>query len=227
MKFTRMINNIRVCSIRLMKVCKSIEPKQLKSIISRFCRQYDRTKLGICLASGIIIISAALLVGASLQISILSDNQKVGSEQPALQESSGDVVQTQVASRGALDTSRGGQVDRASVNLLAQVIEGEAADESYEGKVAVGAVILNRTESGVFPETIPGVIYERDAFESVTNGQYQRPLSQDSLNAAMDALNGSDPTNGALYFWNPDTATSAWIWSRPIVTQIGRHVFAR
>lgn len=122
--------------------------------------------------------------------------------------------------------SRSEAVDRNHLYVLAQVIEGEAADEPYEGKVAVGAVILNRTESPDFPKTIPGVIYEKDAFESVTNGQYHRQLSDESLKAAMDALNGSDPTGGALYFWNPAKATSKWIWSRPIVTTIGDHVFA-
>lgn len=122
--------------------------------------------------------------------------------------------------------SRSETVDRNHLYVLAQVIEGEAAGEPYEGKVAVGAVILNRTESPDFPKTIPGVIYEKDAFESVTNGQYHRPLSDDSMRAAVDALNGNDPTNGALFFWNPSKATSKWIWSRPIVTTIGDHVFA-
>ncbi len=124
-----------------------------------------------------------------------------------------------------VSVSRSG-VDRRNVYLLAQVIEGEAADEPYKGKVAVGAVIVNRTESGDFPNTIPGVVYETDAFESVSNGQYTRPLSEESLQAAVAALDGQDPTGGCLYFWNPATATSPWVWSRPIVTQIGRHVFA-
>lgn len=122
--------------------------------------------------------------------------------------------------------SRGGETDRYSVYILAQVIEGEAADEPYEGKVAVGAVILNRTKSPDFPHTIPGVINQMDAFESVSNGQYQRPLSEESLNAAVDALNGNDPSGGALYFWNPAKSTSSWVWSRPVIKQIGRHVFA-
>jgi N-acetylmuramoyl-L-alanine amidase len=126
----------------------------------------------------------------------------------------------------SVNVSRSG-VDRESVYLLAQVIEGEAADEPYEGKVAVGAVIVNRTESDDFPNTIPGVVYETYAFESVSNGQYKRPLSEESLQAAVAALDGQDPTGDCLYFWNPATATSPWVWSRPIVTQIGRHVFAR
>lgn len=218
--------------MRLLKVCKSIELEQIKTAVNRVGRQYDRTRLGICLAVCMILLPVVLLLhpGAVLKnIMQPVEEEQVASTLSAPQELSVDEQQpAQSAGRsGGAQTSRGSQVDRTTVNLLAQVIEGEAADEPYQGKVAVGAVILNRTESGQFPRTIPGVIYERHAFESVTNGQYQRPLSQDSMNAAMDALNGVDPTGGALYFWNPVKATSAWVWSRPIVTQIGRHVFAR
>jgi len=123
------------------------------------------------------------------------------------------------ASRGASD----GDV----VSLLARVIEGEAADESYTGKVAVGAVILNRTQSGAFPSSVAGVIYQPHAFESVTNGQYTRPLSDESIRAAQAALSGFDPTNGALFFWNPSKQVNAWVWSRQVLTQIGQHIFAR
>ncbi|MEW5952465.1 MAG: spore cortex-lytic enzyme [Bacillota bacterium] len=112
-----------------------------------------------------------------------------------------------------------------SVNLLARVIEGEAADEPYIGKVAVGAVIMNRVRSPAFPKTLSGVIYQPHAFESVTNGQYNRPLSQDSIRAAQAALNGWDPSGGALFFWNPAKPVSPWIWSRNIINRIGRHVF--
>lgn len=218
--------------MRLFKVCKSIGLEQLKIAVNRVGRQYDRIRLGIFLAVCMILLPAVLLLhpGAVLKnIMQPVEEEQVASTLPAPQELSVDEQQpAQAAGRsGGSQTSRGSQVDRTTVNLLAQVIEGEAADEPYQGKVAVGAVILNRTESGLFPNTIPGVIYERHAFESVTNGQYQRPLSQDSMNAAIDALNGVDPTGGALYFWNPVKATSAWVWSRPIVTQIGRHVFAR
>lgn len=117
--------------------------------------------------------------------------------------------------------------DRSNVYLLARVIEGEAADEPYTGKVGVGAVIVNRTQSGSFPTSLPGVIYQPGAFESVSNGQYTRPVSPDSLRAAQEALSGWDPTGGALFFWNPYKPVSSWIWSRPLSTQIGRHVFAQ
>lgn len=113
-----------------------------------------------------------------------------------------------------------------SVNLLARVIMGEAADEPYVGKVAVGAVILNRTRNSSFPNSLAGVIYQPHAFESVTNGQYNRAITQDAIRAAQEALSGYDPSGGSLFFWNPSKPVSSWIWSRRIVTQIGDHVFA-
>lgn len=119
-----------------------------------------------------------------------------------------------------------GVTDRDSVYLLARVIEGEAANEPFLGKVAVGAVIVNRTQSGSFPNSLAGVIYQPHAFESVTNGQYTRPVSNDSLRAAQEAISGADPTSGAIFFWNPYKPVTPWIWSRQIITQIGRHVFA-
>lgn len=123
--------------------------------------------------------------------------------------------------------SRGAATDRGDITLLARVIEGEAADEPFLGKVAVGAVILNRTKSASFPRTISGVIFQEDAFESIANGQAYRPLTQESIQAAQLAMGGYDPTGGALFFWNPAKPVSPWIWSRNIVTQIGNHVFAR
>lgn len=112
--------------------------------------------------------------------------------------------------------------------LMARVITGEAMGEPYTGQVAVGAVILNRTRHPSFPRTISGVIFEPWAFESVTNGLiWARPPTDSAVRAAGDALNGWDPTYGALYFWNPATAVSPWVWSRQIITQIGKHVFAR
>lgn len=119
-----------------------------------------------------------------------------------------------------------GVTDRGNVYLLARVIEGEAADEPYLGKVAVGAVVVNRTQSGSFPNSLAGVIYQPHAFEAVTNGQYTRPVTEESLRAAREAISGFDPTNGALFFWNPYKPVNPWIWTRPVVKQIGRHVFA-
>lgn len=117
--------------------------------------------------------------------------------------------------------------ERGDITLLARVIEGEAANEPLLGKVAVGAVVLNRTKSASFPRSISGVIFQPQAFESIANGQAYRPLSGESVQAAQMAMNGYDPSGGALFFWNPNKKVSSWVWSRVIVTEIGNHVFAR
>jgi len=111
------------------------------------------------------------------------------------------------------------------VTLLARAIHGEARGEPYIGQVAVGAVILNRVKSPLFPNTIAGVIYQPGAFTAVSDGQINLPPSETSYKAARDALNGWDPTYGALYYWNPATATSKWIWSRQVRLKIGKHWF--
>ncbi|MGE5328846.1 MAG: cell wall hydrolase [Deltaproteobacteria bacterium] len=120
-----------------------------------------------------------------------------------------------------------GKSDMAS--LMARAINGEARGEPYVGQVAVGAVILNRTENAKFPKTVPGVIYQPGAFTAVSDGQINLPISgsTSSYKAARDALNGWDPTGGCIYYFNPSTATSKWIWGRPQVTRIGKHVFAK
>lgn len=111
--------------------------------------------------------------------------------------------------------------------LLARVIMGEATGEPFLGMVAVGAVIVNRTKDPAFPPTIAGVIYDPDAFESVTNGLIWTQNPTDEMYRAAElALNGYDPTYGCTFFWNPYKPVSPWIWTRPIVTQIGNHVFA-
>ena len=109
--------------------------------------------------------------------------------------------------------------------LLARLISAEARGESYEGQVAVGAVVLNRVEHPSFPDTISGVIYQKGAFSCLYDGQFDKPISQSAYSAARDALNGMDPSGGAIYYFNPKTATSKWIWSRPAITTIGNHIF--
>lgn len=115
----------------------------------------------------------------------------------------------------------------SDVQLLARVINGEARGEPYEGQVAVGAVILNRVKSPKFPNTIAGVIYEPGAFTAVSDGQINVAISEGStvVKAARDALNGWDPSGGAIYYFNPATATNKWIWSRPLIKTIGKHRF--
>ena len=109
---------------------------------------------------------------------------------------------------------------------LAAAIHGEARGETYIGKVAVGAVILNRVRHPDFPNTIAGVIYQPLAFTAVADGQINLAPDEESIRAARDALNGWDPTYGAIYYYNPAKATSKWIWSRPVHIVIGKHRFA-
>lgn len=117
----------------------------------------------------------------------------------------------------------------SDLQLLARAINGEARGESYEGQVAVGAVILNRVKHPDFPNTIAGVIYQPGAFTAVSDGQINVPIDENStvFKAAQDAMNGWDPTNGCIYYFNPNTATSSWIWSRTIVKTIGKHNFCK
>ena len=117
----------------------------------------------------------------------------------------------------------------SDVQLLARAINGEARGEPYEGQVAVGAVILNRVKAPNFPNTISGVIYQPGAFTAVSDGQINVALEDEStvVKAARDALNGWDPTGGAIYYFNPDTATNKWIWSRPHIKTIGKHRFCK
>lgn len=117
---------------------------------------------------------------------------------------------------------------RDDTGLLARVVNGEAEAEPYVGKVAVASVILNRVRDPRFPNSLSGVIYQPLAFESVSNGQiWRRPPSAESIRAAQDALNGWDPTYGAVFFWNPSKRVNPWVWSRKIIARIGNHVFAR
>ena len=112
------------------------------------------------------------------------------------------------------------------VELLARLIHGEARGEPYVGMVAVGAVVMNRVRSSHFPNTIAGVIYQSGAFDAVKDGQINLTPNEQSRRAARDALNGWDPTNGCLYYYNPSTATSDWIWTREVRLNIGAHSFA-
>lgn len=109
--------------------------------------------------------------------------------------------------------------------LLARLVHAEARGEPYKGKVAVAAVVLNRVRSSSFPNSIAGVIYQRGAFDAVSDGQINLQPDQESINAARDAMNGWDPSNGCLYYYNPATATSKWMLSRPILLRIGNHSF--
>ena len=111
------------------------------------------------------------------------------------------------------------------VALLARLISAEARGEPYNGQVAVGAVVLNRMKHPSFPNTMSGVIYQHGAFSCMADGQFNQPVADSCYQAARDAMNGWDPSGGAVYYFNPATATSKWIWSRPLLVVIGKHRF--
>ncbi|MDF2530953.1 MAG: spore cortex-lytic enzyme [Clostridia bacterium] len=128
----------------------------------------------------------------------------------------------------AATTASRGTVSRSNeVYTLAQAINGEARGEPYIGQVAVAAVILNRVDDPKFPNSIAGVIYQPGAFTAVADGQMFLTPNDSAYKAARDALNGWDPSGGAMYYYNPAKATSKWIWSRPIIKVIGKHYFCR
>ena len=133
---------------------------------------------------------------------------------------------------GINDKSAGGNYrtynsNNSDLMLLARLINGEARGEPYEGQVAVGAVVLNRTRSPQFPSSVAGVIYQPGAFTATVDGQIDAELEQTSINAARDALNGWDPSGGALYYFNPAKTTNKWICSRPLIKIIGKHRFCQ
>jgi len=125
----------------------------------------------------------------------------------------------------ALGISKTNVYNSADYELLARIISAEARGETYLGQVAVGAVVLNRIEHPSFPDTLSGVVYQNGAFSCLYDGQFYEPISDSAYSAARDAINGLDPSGGAIYYYNPSVATNKWIFSRPVITTIGRHVF--
>ena len=137
--------------------------------------------------------------------------------------------QNTLAAMGITSNSSSGSSSSNSANLdlLARLIYGEARGEPYTGQVAVAAVVLNRVKNSSFPNTISGVIYQSGAFDVVADGQINMTPNSTARKAAQDALNGWDPTYGAIYYFNPNTATNKWIWSRPMTVTIGKHRFCK
>ena len=125
------------------------------------------------------------------------------------------------------NSSSSNSTNSSDLNLLARLVYGEARGEPYTGQVAVAAVVLNRVKSSSFPNTIAGVIYQSGAFDVVSDGQINLTPDSTAKKAAQDALNGWDPTYGAIYYFNPSTATNKWIWSRPMTVTIGNHRFCK
>lgn len=131
-----------------------------------------------------------------------------------------------LAGQSSNSTSAVGGYTSSEVYLLAKTIYAEGRGEPYTGQVAIGAVVLNRVRSSQFPNTIAGVVYQKHAFTAVSDGQINLTPNETAMKAARDAINGWDPTGGAIYYYNPAVATSAWIFDRQTVTVIGKHVFA-
>ena len=118
-----------------------------------------------------------------------------------------------------------GNYSSADYELLARIISAEARGETYLGQVAVGAVVLNRIEHPSFPDTLSGVVYQKGAFSCLNDGQFYEAIADSAYKAATDAINGLDPSGGAIYYYNPVKSTNKWIFSRPIITTIGSHRF--
>ena len=140
----------------------------------------------------------------------------------------GQVGNQTLAALGISPTNSGSSASAAQsgdLDLLARLISAEARGEPYVGQVAVGAVVLNRVNHPSFPNSISGVIYQPGAFSCLDDGQFNEPVAESAYRAAREALNGYDPSYGAIYYFNPATATSKWIWSRPLIVQIGSHRF--
>lgn len=185
--------------------------EQCRKALSRISTLNIKKSLPVCIIAAMFLISGLVWV-----VKAVSKDNAISAES----RQSASALET-----NEVQVSRG-KIDRSDRYLMARVIEGEAADEPLVGKVAVGAVIINRTESGEFPKDVKGVVYQPLAFEAVANGQYTRPVTKESLQAADLAIKGWDPTEGALYYWNPVTARSNWVWQKPITKKIGKHVFA-
>ncbi len=130
-------------------------------------------------------------------------------------------------SKMGISTNSASGSSETDARLLARIINAEARGEPYTGQVAVGAVVLNRVKHSSFPNTIAGVIYQPGAFSALDDGQWNASMYETPYKAAKDALNGWDPTGGAIYYYNPAKTTNTWIYSRPVVCTIGKHKFAK
>ena len=135
------------------------------------------------------------------------------------------IAGTQTLQALGITGDSGSNMGSSDYNLLARVISAEARGEPYNGQVAVGAVIMNRVKHPSFPDTISSVIYQKGAFDCMYDGQINEPVAESAYRAAQEAMNRSDPSGGAIYYYNPATATNSWILSRKIITTIGNHVF--
>lgn len=157
--------------------------------------------------------------GVNQQDQVKQNNQGTQGNQTTKNQNTGNINPT------AVNVPSG--YSQNDINIMAQAVHGEARGEPYVGKVAVAAVILNRVESPTFPNTVSGVIFEPRAFTAVADGQIWLTPNEESKKAVLDAINGWDPTGNAIYYFNPATATSSWIWGRPQIKRIGKHIFCK
>ena len=146
---------------------------------------------------------------------------------PATAKALGMTLSGSASGSSSGSSGSSGSVNSSDLNLLARLVYGEARGEPYKGQVAVAAVVLNRVKSASFPNSIAGVIYQSGAFSVVADGQINLTPNENAYNAARDALNGWDPTNGCLYYYNPDKTSNKWMLSKPIALRIGKHAFCR
>src|SRR5690625_4400461 len=153
------------------------------------------------------------------------DNQTKKEKQPKEEEQPNKEAQPKEAETDSVNVPQG--YSQNDIQLMANAVYGEARGEPYVGQVAVAAVILNRVKSPTFPNTAAGVIFEPRAFTAVADGQIWLTPDETAKKAVLDAINGWDPSGNADYYFNPDTATSGWIWTRPQIKKIGKHIFAK
>lgn len=139
----------------------------------------------------------------------------------------GDKTLAALGIQGSSNQNSSASSNNTDLNLLSKLVNAEARGEPYKGMVAVAASVLNRVADSRFPNTIAGVIYQSGAYTCVSDGQINLAGTEQSKKAAQDAINGWDPTSGCIYYFNPNTATSSWIWSRPQVLTIGKHIFCK
>lgn len=165
------------------------------------------------------------IAGAKTKLKLweATKNWRPGANEAGQQQNQGDQGQEAKTQVGPSNNHLG--LSDNDLKLMANAVYGEARGEPYEGQIAVAAVILNRIKSESFPNTISGVIFQPGAFTAVADGQIWLTPNETAQRAVQDALNGMDPSGGCIYYFNPDTATSKWIWSRPQVKQIGKHIF--
>jgi N-acetylmuramoyl-L-alanine amidase len=145
--------------------------------------------------------------------------------QPAGQSGGNGSPQSSTTVPAPIPTATG--LSQSDLQLMEHVVYGEARGEPFEGEVAIAAVIMNRLRDPRFPHTVPGIVYQPGAFTAVADGQVNLQPDAQAMRAVTEAVHGWDPTHGAVYYFNPATATSAWIWSRPQILKIGKHIFCR